>query len=145
MAAWIARERKRLGLKPPELAERIRAHGGLIDSWQTIRVWESYAKRNPSPDNIAALERVFGTAAPDPESAVDIGTLIAKLDAQTGAITELARAVQMALGALGIEHGNLMHALGIRLGQPEKQPDPEPGTSEGTPQPADQPTRGRQQ
>jgi transcriptional regulator with XRE-family HTH domain len=59
--AWIIRERKRLGLKPRDLAERLSA-AGLPVTEGTVRTWE--AGRNPHPDNVEGLERIFGTRAP---------------------------------------------------------------------------------
>lgn len=63
MAAWIQGERKRLGLSTRELSERLALVGVKVGE-QTISVWESYAGRNPSADNIDALERLFGSQAP---------------------------------------------------------------------------------
>lgn len=52
--AWIIRERKRLGPKPRDLAERLTAMG-LAVTEGTVRTWE--AGRSPHPDNIEGLER----------------------------------------------------------------------------------------
>ncbi len=70
MAAWIQGERKRLGLSTKQLSERL-ALIGITVGEQTISVWESYAGRNPSPENIDALERLFGSRAPDQADAPD--------------------------------------------------------------------------
>lgn len=60
--AWVIRERKRLGLKPQDLADRLTAMG-LPVVVGTVRTWE--AGRNPHPDNVEGLERIFGTRSPD--------------------------------------------------------------------------------
>lgn len=92
IAAWIARERARLGLKPLELAERLRAVGTSVTE-QTIRVWESYAGRNPSAANLDALERVFGTEAPRDEPAgPDLAAVVAAIDRLTAAVEAQTRA-----------------------------------------------------
>lgn len=62
-AAWISRERKRLGMKPRDLVERLAAQG-LEVTEATIKVWESNADRKPSPYNLEGLERIFGSKAP---------------------------------------------------------------------------------
>ena len=62
VSAWIIRERKRLGLKPKDLAERL-TDAGLPVTEGTVRTWE--AGRRPHPDNVEGLERIFGTRSPD--------------------------------------------------------------------------------
>lgn len=91
LSAWIVRERKRLGLKPPDLAERLTA-AGLPVQVGTVRTWE--AGRKPHPDNIEGLERIFGTRAPasaPPEGDTLAGgaALIDALSDQTAAINAL--------------------------------------------------------
>jgi len=52
----------RLGMKPTEVAQRL----GVAET--TVRGWE--AGRSIAPDNVAALEALFGTPAPDQATAV---------------------------------------------------------------------------
>lgn len=75
LAAWIVAQRK--AQIPPWKAEELAARLGLSDS--TVRGWES--GRSVSPDNLDALERLFGLQAPgrDQQSG----------DALVGAIGEL--------------------------------------------------------
>jgi transcriptional regulator with XRE-family HTH domain len=62
-AAWIVRERRRLGLKTRDVAERLNAMG-LDVTEATVKVWESNGDRRPSPYNLEGLERIFGSSAP---------------------------------------------------------------------------------
>lgn len=67
---------------------------------QTIRVWESYAGRDPSPENIDALERIFGTEAPGGEPA-DASSIVAAIDRLTAAIeAQTAKRVEWERGVL---------------------------------------------
>lgn len=101
VSAWIIRERKRLGLKPKDLASR------LSDAWLpvtegTVRTWE--AGRRPHPDNVEGLERIFGTRSPDYMAGsgglisgmpgpADLTRLYELLETQTRAISQLAQAI----------------------------------------------------
>lgn len=87
ISAWIIQERKRLKLKPGDVAHRLTAMG-LPTAEGTPRTWE--AGRSPSPENIEGLERLFETRAP----ASDELSLISALTAQTAAISELVAQVQ---------------------------------------------------
>lgn len=60
-SAWLEAERKRHGLKAEEVARRLRDLGYQAED-STYRTWE--ANRRPSADTVAALERMFETAAP---------------------------------------------------------------------------------
>lgn len=72
-------------LKPHDLVARLRAQGSDVVE-QTVRVWESYAGRSPSPDNIDALERIFGSQAPSASDEMDSSTIVAAIDRLTAAI-----------------------------------------------------------
>lgn len=87
MAAWIQGERKRLGLSTQELADRLALIGVKVGE-QTISVWESNAGRNPSPENIDALERLYASQAPleRPQSG---DATAAAIDRQTLVLSEL--------------------------------------------------------
>lgn len=96
MAAWIQGERKRLGLSTKQLSERLALIGVTVGE-QTISVWESYAGRNPSAQNIDALERLFGSQAPDqPAEQGDMSALIAAIREQTRAMDELVKELRAA-------------------------------------------------
>lgn len=95
MAAWIVRERNRLGLKPRELAERLNALG-LDVKESTIKVWEANGDRRPGPFNLEGLERVFGTKAPEVSPATGGDALLAAIAAQTEAITALVEEMRQA-------------------------------------------------
>jgi transcriptional regulator with XRE-family HTH domain len=87
VAAWIAQERRRQGWKAGDLAERLATIGVQV-SEQTIRVWESNADRKPSPGNLDALERLFGSQAPE-RPAGDDNAVAAAIDRQTEVLREL--------------------------------------------------------
>lgn len=89
-AAWIASERRRLGLKPADVAQRLAAMG-LEVSEATVKVWESNADRRPSPYNLEGLERLFGSKAPDAgaSTGTDLTPLVGALERQTEAINAL--------------------------------------------------------
>lgn len=81
---WIIDERKRLGWKPAEVSERLKALGYEAEE-STVQVWES--GRNPSAENIEGLERIFGSPAPrEAQGAGDMAALIA---AQTAVLSEI--------------------------------------------------------
>lgn len=84
-AAWIQRERHRLGLKPADLAARLKAQGVEVGE-QTIRVWESNVDRRPSAYNLEALERIFGSTAPERGAAGDSAAIVAAIDRLTVAV-----------------------------------------------------------
>ena len=101
VSAWIIRERKRLGLKPRDLAERL-SDAGLPVTEGTVRTWE--AGRRPHPDNVDGLERIFGTRSPDfmagsgglisgMPGPADLTRLFELLETQTRAISQLAQAI----------------------------------------------------
>ena len=120
MAAWIARERKRLDLKPADVAGRLRALG-LEASEQTVRVWESYANRRPSPENIDGLERIFGTRSPEAEeSAQDVAAVVAAIDRLTDAVRAQGQQQMDGMTALAEVLGVVLARLG---GLPERTPD----------------------
>lgn len=103
IAAWIVRERKRLGLKPRDLVERLRAQG-LTISEATVKVWESNADRRPAPENLDGLERIFQSRAPrDPEPfdlAIAVREQTAAIQAQVDAIRDQTVVLQQVLERL---------------------------------------------
>lgn len=94
IAAWIARERHRLGMKPADLVTRLNAMGVQV-SEQTIRVWESNADRKPSAYNLENLERIFGSQAPVERHAAN-GDTAAAIDRQTDVLRLLVEETQKA-------------------------------------------------
>jgi hypothetical protein len=82
LARWIVTERKRLGLKPKDVADRLHAMG-LDVSEATVKVWESNADRRPAPYNVEGLERIFGSSAPTRVDTADRDVLAAAIDRQT--------------------------------------------------------------
>lgn len=103
-AAWIQRERNRLGLKATDLVERL-ALVGVEVSEQTIRVWESNADRRPSPANLDALERIFGSQAPERPAEQDTGALIAALTEHTAALRQQSDVISALVRVLLAQHG----------------------------------------
>lgn len=93
ISAWIVRERKRLGLKPPDLAARLTAMG-LPVADGTPRTWE--AGRSPSPENIEGLERIFGTVAPNTETSGNGSTLAPEVSALITSISALIEEIRSA-------------------------------------------------
>lgn len=63
-ATGIQRERKRLGMTVAALRERLSLMGIEVTE-QTIRVWEGNSDRPPGPQRLDALERIFGSQAPE--------------------------------------------------------------------------------
>jgi len=106
VSAWIVRERKRLGLKPHDLAQRLSAMG-LPVADGTPRTWE--AGRSPSADNIEGLERIFGSAAPTERSGD--GSTTAGLSALIEQISELVEELQLARQAQAEESRWFREAL----------------------------------
>lgn len=108
-AAWIVRERKRLGLKPADIVAQLKAQG-LEVSEDTVKVWESNADRRPAPENLAGLERIFDSTAPQRGAGSSAGqsdliTALARqtaaLEAHTLALTRQADLVEVLLERLG--------------------------------------------
>lgn len=154
LAAWAYESRDALGLSPEQVVLLLPLKNGRPYNAATLRKAEASSEDMSGPlwrelvklySRLAREQRVVLapvplTATTQPSSTGDTAALMARLDrqaevidAQAQAITELARSVQAALGALGIEHGNLMHALGIRLGQSGTPLDPVPDTDAETP------------
>ena len=106
--AWIIRERKRLGLKPRDLAERLTA-AGLPVAEGTVRTWE--AGRNPHPDNVEGLERIFGTRSPDymdtsgqgATPGLDVSAYLARVDGLVGLVTDLVAQNALLMQTLGLD------------------------------------------
>lgn len=117
IAAWIARERKRLQLKPPDLAAKVGVEPG------TIHVWESYANRPPGPDNMEALERVFGTRSPESDAPTgDQAALVAALTRQSEAIERLCSLLALTLERSDHDRARnaiVVEEVGLSLGRIE--------------------------
>ena len=109
MAAWIQGERKRLGLSTKQLAERLALIGVTVGE-QTISVWESYAGRNPSADNLDALERIYGSQAPS-EQAGGESDLAAAIREQTAALMGAIAARDSVIQALLETNAGLLQEL----------------------------------
>lgn len=125
IAAWIQRERHRLGLKPAELVSRLGAQGVEVTE-QTIRVWESNVDRRPSAYNLEALERVFGSQAPRTEEPVDTASIVAAVDRLTAAVQDHRRAVEDGITALAEVLGTV---LGKLADTPSETPSERAGRS----------------
>lgn len=126
MAAWIQSERKRLGLSTKQLADRLALIGVKVGE-QTISVWESYAGRNPSPDNIDALERIYGTQSPDTKKDGDDSAVAAAIREQTLMLERLLTPLLEELRARSIPSPGAAAAtqeLADRLLAPRPDPDP---------------------
>lgn len=122
-AAWIQRERHRLGLKPGELVTRLSAQGVEVTE-QTIRVWESNSDRRPSPYNLEALERVFGSTAPE-TAAGDMGDVAAAIDRQTEVIKELVAELRFARAIPDPADERMIEDWARARGYLPPEPDPE--------------------
>ena len=131
VSAWIVRERKRLGLKPHDLALRLTAMG-LPVAEGTPRTWE--AGRSPSPENIEGLERIFGTVAPDMDRPADatpagLSDLTAALTAQAESFAKMLafalerdRSVEARIRALEAETRSLRERLGAEASRAQSTP-----------------------
>lgn len=114
LAAWIARERHRLGMKPADLVARLEAVGVQV-SEQTVRVWESNADRRPSASNLDALERIFGSQAPERlEPGADQTAIVDAIDRLTRQMEQIAERLDDLRGA---EEGraDALQAILLRL------------------------------
>lgn len=88
-SAWLTAQRSKRGWKAGEVARRLRDMGYPAEE-STYRTWE--AGRRPSSDTIAALERMFESAAPvEREGSSDVA---AAIDRQTEVFRELLRETQ---------------------------------------------------
>lgn len=133
--AWIIRERKRLKLKPQDIADQLSAMG-LPVVVGTVRTWE--AGRNPHPDNVEGLERIFGTRSPDymdgaagGDTLAASSDLLAALANQTAAIDRLIVRLD-SLASQAIRDGVLDALREAGLG-------PDDGASPDEPPPGSQP------
>jgi transcriptional regulator with XRE-family HTH domain len=102
VSAWIAAQRKAKRWKSEELAERLTAAGYPV-AVTTVRTWE--ASRRPSPENIAALERLFDATAPadrpdDDDLRSLVRLLVEELRAEREARVEWERGFLEAMRAL---------------------------------------------
>ena len=78
-ASWLTSEREGHGLKAEEVARRLR-EAGLQAEYSTYRTWEATSGRRPAPETVEALERMFGSRAPDDdEAASDLAAAINRL------------------------------------------------------------------
>lgn len=113
ISEWIVSERKRLGWKPADVSERLKAAGYEAEE-STVQVWE--AGRSPSADNIEGLERLFGSSAPREQA--DQSDLVA-------VIRELVEEVRLSRQASDRNADVLAQLLGVvlsgRLPQPETE------------------------
>lgn len=109
LAAWIVRERERKGWKSHELARRLREAGFEAED-STVRTWEGRNARPPKSDTVRALERLFGTAAPNgdttalgdvPELVAAIRDLVEEMRLARQEQAEWNRGVQDVLAAIG--------------------------------------------
>ncbi len=114
-------------LKPHDLVARLRAQGVDVVE-QTIRVWESYAGRSPSPDNIEALERIFGSQAPAAAEGMDAAAIVAAIDRLAAAVEAQTRQQVSGMTALGESLGVVLARLG---GLPEQMPDEQADQRQG--------------
>lgn len=89
-SAWLAAERKRHGLKAEEVARRLREAGYAAED-STYRTWES--TRRPNDETVAALERLFETAAPS-EATAGNGDIAAAIRAQAESNDRMAAALE---------------------------------------------------
>lgn len=115
MAAWIITERKRLGLKPQGLADRLAAINRFVTE-ATVKVWEANGNRRPDPYNIEGLEQIFGKSAPGREVAADQSTQIAALVKMN---TDLMSAIGLLVGRidkLTTEQGDGIKELARSIG-----------------------------
>lgn len=122
VSAWLIRERKRVGMKPGEVAARLTAMGLPVQEG-TVRTWE--AGRSPSPDNIEGLERIFETQAPGsvaPDTNADLAAaireLVEELRLSRAQQTEDLVAVLPAAVALAVRE--TLQAAGVVDGHPGK-------------------------
>lgn len=111
ISSWLAQQRKAAGLKPGELAGRLRERG-LRAEEGTVRTWE--AGRKPSDDAIAELERIFGAQAPT-STAVDVDAARGEaILAMTAAIKEQTQVMRELLQTMQAEHSRAYSADDVR-------------------------------
>ncbi len=115
LAAWISTERHRMDWSVEQLSERLESLG-IEAKPATVRVWEAPAGRPPRQEAIEAMERLFGSTAPEAPTgdvlvaaAIDRQTvvlerLVETLERQQQADLDavVARSVKAALQAAGV-------------------------------------------
>lgn len=116
VSEWIIRERKRLGWKPTDVSERLKAAGYEAEV-STVQVWE--AGRSPRAETIEALEHIFGSQAPTdtPQAAnteviAAIRALTAASEAQAAALTAILEEMKVSREATQGRSEGLAAALG---------------------------------
>lgn len=96
IAAWMRRERRARGWSDERMAQELAKRGANILP-ASYRGYEA-GPRPPSATVIKALEAVFGSSAPDPETekerAGDLPALIEALRDQTAAMNDLVAALR---------------------------------------------------
>ncbi len=135
VSEWIIRERKRMGWKPLDISDRLKAAGYEAEE-STVQVWE--AGRSPSATNIEGLERLFGSTAPRERE--DQGDLAAVIAAQTVAIGRQTDVLERVLALLEGRGGSGLSRFLAALSETEpslsetdeaEEVDPRDGDVEG--------------
>lgn len=108
LAAWVKKHREVKGWSAAELAHTLTV-AGYPTKEGTIRVWEAPKGRDPKPETVAAMERMFNAVAPVErdhrdealdriaavlETVVDIHAMRQEYLALTAEVTHLAAEVE---------------------------------------------------
>jgi hypothetical protein len=125
IGTWAFRERKKRKWKDEQAVHELMLRTGVELKATTLRGIEAGPKP-PSEDVIRALEKLYGTKAPEPRAAVGLADLVAALYAQTDAIKllvdRLGVPAEVGAGmAVGVERA--AHQLAA-LPPPEEPPAP---------------------
>jgi transcriptional regulator with XRE-family HTH domain len=132
-AAWIVRERKRLNLKPADVARRLNEMGYPDVREATVKVWESNSNRRPGPSNLEGLERLFGSHAPEVAAiGADTAILVDALREQIRAISDLAAEIRLSRAEEAVTRQEMMRALAALAGGRALQ-ETQVGGARGTP------------
>jgi len=95
LAQWLKQQRRTKGWTVAELAHYLTV-AGYETKEGTVRVWEAPSGRDPRPETLEALERIFGASAPvqraPSEEALDrIALVLERLAALDELTAEVAR------------------------------------------------------
>lgn len=123
--------RKAKGWKVEELSRRL-IDAGYPATVGSVRVWESPRGRDPKPDTIQGMERIFGSVAPSDAAGRSDDALLAAVERLTEAVEALPLRIATALRQVS----ELPPDVLARLVADEGEPAPsQPHTESDTPTP----------
>jgi hypothetical protein len=132
IALWIIDSRKAMtpAMKPADIARAIDVTEATVRAWETVRAGET--KRLPSADNVDAMARLFGQAAPGREPAANVGqaALIVALTRQADAIEALTIRLDLLLFGRRTQASSELEAAMDEVHRIVNEPEPPPTSGE---------------